>query len=120
LSHTFQIQVSYNVDGQDHTGVIPFQLSIQAGLGANSAGSATGAILGTAVKALSSSAPLALPAILQALAVSLMAGVAVTVAFARKNSAQPFVSVEDFWGGLVIGFSVGYFDFSQFADLFAQ
>ena len=47
-----------------------------------------------------------------------MASIAVVVAFARKSSAQPLVSVEDFWGGLVIGFTVGYFGFHQFLQLF--
>jgi len=44
--------------------------------------------------------------------------VVVVVAFARKSSAQPLVSVEDFWGGMVIGFTVGYFGFNQFLHLF--
>ncbi|MFK8849115.1 hypothetical protein [Streptomyces sp. Ac-502] len=39
------------------------------------------------------------------------------VAFARKSSAQPFVAIEDFWGGAIIGFSVGYFGFQNFADM---
>jgi hypothetical protein len=32
----------------------------------------------------------------------------VVVAFARKKDAQPILSVEDFWGGVFVGFLVGY------------
>jgi hypothetical protein len=122
LSHSFQIQVSYSVDDEDHTGTIPYQLTIQAALGSISAGSVVGAVLGTLVRSLShpntasiSTHPVT---ILQALAVSVMASIAVVIAFARKSSAQPLVSIEDFWGGLVIGFTVGYFGFQTFTGLF--
>lgn len=122
LSHTFQIQVNYSVDGVDHTGTIPYQLSIQAALGSIAWGSVVGAALGTLVKSLTqpgtSFSGTHLLAILQALAVSVMASIAVVVAFARKSSAQPLVSIEDFWGGLVIGFTVGYFGFQTFFRLF--
>jgi hypothetical protein len=30
------------------------------------------------------------------------------VAFARKKDAQPFISIEDFYGGFFVGFSAGY------------
>jgi hypothetical protein len=36
---------------------------------------------------------------------------------ARKSDAQPFISVEDFWGGLLIGFLVGYTGTSFFSEL---
>jgi hypothetical protein len=43
---------------------------------------------------------------------------AVAVIFlARKSDAQSFVSVEDFWGGILIGFLVGYTGTSFFEDL---
>lgn len=36
---------------------------------------------------------------------------------ARKSDAQSFISVEDFWGGLLIGFLVGYTGTSFFQEL---
>ena len=36
---------------------------------------------------------------------------------ARKSDAQPFISVEDFWGGLLIGFLVGYTGTSFFSEI---
>lgn len=82
-----------------------------------------GAALGTLVKSLThepqtGASDVTALGILQALAVSVMATITVVVAFARKSSAQPLVSVEDFWGGMVIGFTVGYFGFDQFLHLF--
>ena len=46
----------------------------------------------------------------------ILSGVAV-VFIARKSDAQSFVTVEDFWGGLLIGFFVGYTGSSFFAKL---
>jgi len=36
---------------------------------------------------------------------------------ARKSDAQSFVSIEDFWGGLLIGFLVGYTGTSFFESI---
>jgi hypothetical protein len=123
LSYTFQIQVNYSVDGVDHTGTIPYHLNIQAPLSSVTWGALVGAALGTVVK--SFAAPnrtmsgVRVQDVVQALAVSLMASFVIVVAFARKTSAQPLVSIEDFWGGMVVGFSVGYFGFNQFLHLFS-
>jgi len=46
----------------------------------------------------------------------ILSGIAV-VFMARKSEAQSFVSVEDFWGGLLIGFLVGYTGTSFFEQL---
>jgi hypothetical protein len=43
---------------------------------------------------------------------------AVSIIFVtRKSEAQSFISVEDFWGGLLIGFFVGYTGTEFFSDL---
>ena len=36
---------------------------------------------------------------------------------ARKSSTQQIVSVEDFWGGLLIGFLVGYLGEAYFRGI---
>ena len=46
----------------------------------------------------------------------ILSGIAV-VFMVRKSDAQSFVSVEDFWGGLLIGFLVGYTGTSFFEQL---
>jgi hypothetical protein len=126
LTHRFQIQVNYSADGVDHTDTISYEQTIRSGIPAVAIGAAVGAIVGTFLKTLMASPAgnsakflgLFGESFLAALAVSLLASLAVVVAFARKSSAQPIVSVEDFWGGSLIGFSTSFFGFDQFLHLF--
>lgn len=46
----------------------------------------------------------------------ILSGAAV-VFTARKSEAQSFVTVEDFWGGLLIGFLIGYSGTAAFTDI---
>jgi hypothetical protein len=46
----------------------------------------------------------------------ILSGMAI-IFMARKSDAQSFVSIEDFWGGLLIGFLVGYTGTSFFENL---
>lgn len=123
LSYTFQIQANYAVDGVDHIGTIPYHLNIQAPLSSVTWGALAGAALGTLIKSFAAPdqviSSTRIQDVVQALVVSLMASFVIVVAFARKTSAQPLVSIEDFWGGMVVGFSVGYFGFNQFLHLFS-
>ena len=49
-------------------------------------------------------------------AATILGGMAV-VFMARKSDAQSFVSVEDFWGGMLMGFLVGYTGTTFFESL---
>jgi hypothetical protein len=120
LAHYFRIQVNYVMDGADHSDTIPYEQNIRSTLSAMVVGGASGAILGTLLKHFSSPSEAFTfnNSILQALTVSILASFAIVIAFARKSNTQPIVSVEDFWGGALIGFTVGYFGFEQFSDLF--
>jgi hypothetical protein len=120
LAYTFQIQVDYVMDGVDHSATVPYELTIRSTLGSMALGSVAGAVLGSTLRSLTGPTypgVVSLP-IARALAVSILASLAVVIAFARKSSAQTLVSIEDFWGGAVIGFTVGFFGFDQFFDLF--
>ncbi len=117
LNHVFQIQVSYSVDHIDHTGTISYEQRIAAPLRSITLGGIAGAAVGSILKSLTQ--PWTGPGdFILALCAAILASVAVTIAFARKASAQPIISIEDFWGGGLIGFSVGFFGFDQFAGLF--
>jgi hypothetical protein len=61
-----------------------------------------------------------LPEIGKAALIAILASVAVVLGFARKSNSQSLVSVEDFWGGVLIGVSVGFAGFDQFSSLFAH
>jgi uncharacterized membrane protein YfcA len=52
--------------------------------------------------------PQAIVSYLLSLITAMMIAGIVVVAFARKKDAQPILSVEDFWGGVFVGFLAGY------------
>jgi hypothetical protein len=120
LTHSFQIQVDYSSDGIDHADTVVYQQNIRAAMGAIAIGAVIGAAMGTILKSLTAPTPSGLAYTLRIISASIVASVAVVIAFARKSSAQPIVSVEDFWGGALIGFSVGFFGFEQFFGLFSK
>lgn len=55
-----------------------------------------------------------------ALALSAILAGAAVIFSARKTEAQSFVTVEDFWGGLLIGFLIGYSGTTAFAKITAS
>jgi hypothetical protein len=120
LTHTFQIQVDYSSDGVDHADTVAYNQEIRSTMGAMVAGAMIGAVIGSTLKGLADpAAPTAGVAMLTTITTALLASIAVVVAFARKSTAQPIISIEDFWGGALIGFSTGFFGFEQFTNLFA-
>jgi hypothetical protein len=54
-----------------------------------------------------------------ALALSAILSGAAVIFSARKAEAQSFITVEDFWGGLLIGFLIGYSGTAAFAKITA-
>jgi hypothetical protein len=118
LTHTFQIQAYFSVDGSDHNCTVTYPVTIRARMAAVVIGGITGSIVGATLKLLTATPPGSAGAAIQAATVALLATLAVVVGFARKSGSQSFVSVEDFWGGGLIGFSVGFVGYSQFLDLF--
>jgi hypothetical protein len=119
LTHTFQIQVCFATDSIQHNQTVPFQLNIRSTILAMCIGAVAGALVGAGLKSLSAAGSGATQPAWRAMTVAALAAFAVVVAFARKSNAQSFLSVEDFWGGALIGFSVGFFGFDQFANLFS-
>lgn len=119
LTHTFQIQVNYSIEGKDHTETIAYEQAIRSTLGAVAIGAMVGAIIGAALKGLTRPVETSEQNVIQAVITSILASVIVVIAFARKSSTQPIISVEDFWGGMVIGFMTGFFGFEQFFGLFS-
>ncbi len=110
LAHSMQIQVRFNVDDRDHLDTVPFSLSIQAAITATMIGAVIGGLIGGLARILTDTT--GGTSGLQAQLISLMLAVilsAVTVvSFARKSGAQQIVSIEDFYGGLFLGFLIGF------------
>jgi hypothetical protein len=106
IGHTFQIQIRYKIDGSPHVDTVPYQLNIRAALFSSLVGAMLGSFLGSTVN--SNNFGISTNDFLYKSIVSLIFAFVVIIAFARKSNVQTIVSVEDFWGGLFIGFLVGY------------
>ncbi len=106
ISHTFQIQIQYEVDEMVHIDTIPFAFNIKAATMSTMIGAFFGSILGTIINTKFEITNWI--DISQSLVYSIISSVILIVAFARKNDVQQIVSIEDFWGGLFIGFLAGY------------
>ncbi|MGJ5632304.1 hypothetical protein [Nostoc sp. CALU 1950] len=112
LAHKLQIQVNYAVDDRDHLYTLPFDLTIQAEIKAVMTGAVVGSAIGGIARLLSDiksnvvivSQNAGFLSILLAIILSAIT----VVSFARKNGVQQIVSVEDFWGGLFLGFLIGF------------
>ena len=114
IAYKFQIQIRYAADDEEQLDTVPFNLQIRAPTTSIMGGAIFGSALGTLARSLGqgggslSLVSFALAAIFGAIAV---------IAFARKESAQTIVSIEDFWGGVIIGFLIGYLGESYFQTI---
>jgi hypothetical protein len=121
LAHTLEIQMRYGVDDRDHLDTIRYELTIQAAITATM----TGAILGGAVGALArmlgamQAGPVQVGTQLLSLLLAVILSAITVVSFARKSGVQQIISIEDFWGGLFLGFLVGFLGQSYATSLIA-
>ncbi|MEO1668896.1 MAG: hypothetical protein AAFU54_29975 [Chloroflexota bacterium] len=108
-------QVAYHVNTTAKT------ISVRAPVSALLIGSVVGAIAGAAVRELiayqSNGGFGGWIPTLASFAIAMVLGGASVIFTARKSDTQSFVSVEDFWGGALIGFLVGYSGTSFFNQL---
>lgn len=97
-------------------------LRIRSSVWSSMVGSCAGAFLGCVARAFQVSKTWAnfvdgLGTFFPALVLAVILGVAATIFSARKSDVQSFVTVEDFWGGALIGFLVGYSGTAAFQNL---
>lgn len=107
------------------TNTISHELAIRPSVYSLIIGAMLGGFIGSSAKILQTTpttdwqnftaANLLAPLVTVAVAV-ILSGMAI-IFMARKSDAQSFVSIEDFWGGLLIGFLVGYTGTSFFENL---
>lgn len=117
--HNLNAQVQYEMGGITNHDTVKYQLNIRAPLKALICGSVFGAIVGTLLLVIKegkdfnfSSFSSYLPFV-----VGILVGAVLVIAFARKKDAQPFITIEDFWGGFFIGFLAGYVGESMLTPL---
>jgi hypothetical protein len=110
LAHTLQIQVRYAVDDRDHLDTVRYELTIQAAITATMVGAVAGGLAGGIARLLGDiqGGAVNIGAQIMSLLLAVIFSAMTVVAFARKSGVQQIVSIEDFWGGLFLGFLIGY------------
>jgi hypothetical protein len=99
------------------TNRIAHELAIRPPIYAVILGAVVGGIIGSMARLLQLRSHMGLiDASVSVFVAMILSGMAV-VFLARKSDAQSFVSVEDFWGGMLMGFLVGYTGTSFFGTL---
>lgn len=116
--HDFHVQLAYEIDGEINQDSALCHLNIRTPLLSLVIGSALGSIGGFILKDVfhrqDLQAVITQPGAFPILTLSTMLlgnillGVILVLGLARKKDAQPFLSVEDFWGGMFLGVVAGY------------
>src|SRR5262249_49480011 len=88
----------------------PYQLTIQAAITATMIGAVVGGAIGAVARMINeqTSSSAGFRTQLASLMLAVILSAILVVSFARKSGVQQIVSVEDFWGGLFLGFLTGF------------
>jgi hypothetical protein len=131
-TYTISCEVTYEFKGKTHYKNADIDISVFPSLQSMLLGTIVGSILGTLVTSLTNTSadgisnvvtknpeliPYHVLSFLSVTAVNIILGFIIGVTLMRKKDVQPFLTVEDFWGGLLIGFFVGYLG-KSFVDNF--
>lgn len=104
--YTLKIEIEYDLGGQTNIDSIEHVIPVKTSISTMMLGSGLGAVAGWFVKNRNSLA-FTVPSAIE-VAVAIIIGCILIVLFARKKDIQPFIAVEDFWGGVAIGFISAY------------
>jgi len=110
---TFPAMIEYEYEGARHSAEFQVAFTLRPPLRANSIGAITGALLGTISRGLRDQGPdffaqLGIAFFTSTSLAVILSVVAVIYSSRRTGDAQPIVTVEDLWGGLLTGFLIGY------------
>ena len=117
-TYNLHIEIEYESDDTAQIDVVKYKLAIASSIQSMCVGSVVGCLMGTVARTLidgtvqvnpsaSIDWPLCFRLLASTIANVVLAIVAVII-FARKKDIQPIISIEDFWGSVLIGFLVGY------------
>jgi F0F1-type ATP synthase assembly protein I len=109
----FHMQITYEMEGKVNHDTAKTSLNIKAPISAMGLGAIVGAIIGTFLRRLDGGKPFAwdLPLFVSCLS-SVLISLVLVIVFARKKDAQPFITIEDFYGGTFVGVLAGYGGYS--------
>ena len=107
-------QVRYRIDRREKTQVITSDFEIKPPLSAIVIGAVVGALLGTLAKFFTTVRQLEWQPLTLAMGASIVMALIASIALSRKAASQAFITVEDFFGGFVVGALIGYGGSSYF------
>jgi hypothetical protein len=110
--------IKYTINDIEKTQVVTSEFDIRPPLLSMLIGSSIGSILGTLAKILNTAQFFEWKSIIVSLIASIIMSLIATVALSRKSGTQGFITVEDFFGGFVIGALIGYGGESYFENAF--
>jgi len=105
---TLSTQIRYRIKGKERTQVVSSGFDIKPPLKSMIVGSVIGAFLGTLAKTLNTAQLPSYKLLAVSVGASIVMSLIATIALARKTGTQGFITVEDFFGGFVIGSLIGY------------
>jgi hypothetical protein len=116
--YTLHLQLQYDVDETTNQDVIDYSFFIGSSLNSMIYGSVIGSFMGYVVKdifqdntmlsIISSFNFTSAISYLLILCANIILGIIAVILFSRKKDVQPILAIEDFWGGILLGFIVGY------------
>lgn len=118
-TYSLNAEIQYRMDNMVNRDVFRYQLSIRPPLKAIICGGVCGAVLGGILRAITEvENEISIEGnVWLNIVVGMLVASVLVVAFARKKDAQPFITVEDFWGGFFIGVVAGYTGKSMLAPV---
>ncbi|QDV15627.1 hypothetical protein Pan153_02430 [Gimesia panareensis] len=114
-TYRLQIEIEYEISDINNVDTIEHQIQVKSSLASVVFGSLLGAVCGWIVKEIGTGVP-DIQGWLR-LVVSLVLAAMTVVLFARKKDVQPLIAVEDFWGGVAMGFLAAYVGPAIFENL---
>lgn len=123
-NYQLHIQIEYSVNQKSHHDTIDYRFGVKSSFYPILVGAVIGSFIGFMLKDIfeeksilrliqAPSLASTMEIFFKLIGNSLVSIVAV-IAFARKKDAQPFLTIEDFWGGLFVGVVSGYLGKSFF------
>jgi hypothetical protein len=109
----FPGRITYRYKNAMHSAPFEVRLTMRPPLRSNGLGAVLGALLGTSAKVLKDQGATFFQAFSVEYAAALLLAailsmIAVVYSSRRTGESQPILTVEDFWGGLIVGFMIGY------------
>jgi hypothetical protein len=118
-TYTMDVSIKYKIGSIMHNQSVPYTLDIQAGLKYIVIGAVVGSLFGILAKEINLLTTGKLVAFLTTTVSTIIISGFAVIAFARKTGVQPLVTIQDFWGGMLIGFLISYSGTQVFGNLFS-